>query len=120
MIFSLCFVLFGVGLYAVVTKRNIVKIVLGVAIMEYAVNLFLVLIGYRVRADGGEVVAPIMDAGTGLQEFLAASVDPLPQALVLTSIVISLGVLSLLVAICIRLYDRYGTFDIGEMKRLRG
>jgi len=50
----------------------------------------------------------------------AGAVDPIPQALVLTSIVISLGVLALMVAICIRLYERYGTFDITEMRRLRG
>ena len=62
MIFSLCFVLFGVGLYGVLTKRNVIKIVIGIAIMEYAVNLFLVLIGYRTPADGGEAVAPIFFA----------------------------------------------------------
>jgi multicomponent Na+:H+ antiporter subunit C len=47
-------------------------------------------------------------------------VDPLPQALVLTSIVIGLGVLALMVALCVRLYERYGTFDITEIRRLRG
>ncbi|MCM8757319.1 MAG: NADH-quinone oxidoreductase subunit K [Candidatus Omnitrophica bacterium] len=46
--------------------------------------------------------------------------DPVPQALVLTSIVIGLGILSLMVAIAIRLYERYGTFDVTEMKRLKG
>ncbi len=122
MIFSLCFVLFAVGLYGVMTKKNVVKIVLGVAIMEYGVNLFLILIGYRHPGEGAEAMAPIMDAGAvkNPAEFLATSVDPIPQALVLTSIVISLGVLALLVAMCMRLYERYGTFDITEMRKLRG
>ena len=50
----------------------------------------------------------------------ALSVDPLPQTLVLTAIMINLGMLMLMVAICIRLYERYGTFDITEMRRLKG
>ena len=48
------------------------------------------------------------------------AVDPCPQAMVLTAIVIGLGVTMLLVAIALRLYQRYGTYDIGEMRRLRG
>lgn len=115
MIYSLCFILIAIGLYGVVVKKNIVKIVLGLAIMEYGVNLFLILIGYRFRGE-----APIMDAATDSSHFVANAVDPLPQALVLTSIVIGLGVLALLVAICIRLYERYGTFDITAMRRLKG
>jgi multicomponent Na+:H+ antiporter subunit C len=47
-------------------------------------------------------------------------VDPLPQALVLTSIVIGLAVTALLVAIAIRIYEKYGTFDITKIRRLKG
>ena len=115
MIYSLCLVLFMVGLYGVVTKKNMVKIVLGLIIMEYAVNLFLILIGYRM---GG--VAPILDKSTVKENFVQHVVDPLPQALVLTTIVIGLGVIALMVALCIRLYERYGTFDITKIRRLRG
>ena len=115
MIYSLCIVLILIGLYGVVVKKNVVKIVISLAIMEYGVNLLLILIGYRLKGT-----APIMAPGTSIAEFVAGAVDPLPQALVLTSIVISLGVLAMMVAICIRLYERYGTFDITEMRRLRG
>ncbi len=115
MIYSLCFILFIIGLYCVLTKKNMVKIVIGLVIMEYGVNLFLVLVGYR--KDG---VAPIMDKTTDPLEFLATSVDPLPQALVVTSIVIGLGVTTLAIALCIKLYEKYGTFDISEIRRLKG
>ena len=115
MIYALCLILIVIGLYAVVTKKNVVKIVIGLAIAEYGINLLLILIGYR--KDGcAPIVSPDMDPGA----FAASSVDPIPQALVLTSIVISLGVLALMVALCIRLYERYGTFDVTEMRRLRG
>ncbi|MBM4141978.1 MAG: cation:proton antiporter [Lentisphaerae bacterium] len=115
MIYALCLMLIAVGLYGVVVKKNVVKIVISLAIMEYGINLLLILVGYRA---GGH--APIMEPGASPAEFAAGAVDPLPQALVLTSIVIGLGVLAMMVAICIRLYERYGTFDITEMRRLRG
>jgi multicomponent Na+:H+ antiporter subunit C len=53
-------------------------------------------------------------------DFARRSVDPLPQALVLTSIVIGLGVLALQVAICLRLYEKYKTFNMSEINRLKG
>jgi len=99
-----------------------VKIVVGILIMEYAVNLFLIMLGFR--ADG---IAPIIDRAQFDPEtqqiaasFVNSSVDPLPQALVLTAIVISLGSLALMISICIRTYGKYGTFDITEIRRLKG
>ena len=115
MIYALCFVLIAIGLYAVVVKKNLVKIVMGLAIMEYGINLLLILIGYR---KGG--AAPILEKGMSLASFARTAVDPLPQAMVLNIIVINLGMLLLLVAICMRLYERYGTFDVTAMRRLKG
>ena len=115
MIYSLTLALILVGFYGVVAKRNTVKIVISLVIMEHGVHLLLILIGYR---TGG--APPIIEPGAAPAAFSAGAVDPLPQALVLTSIVIGLGVTALMVALCIRLYERYGTFDIGAMTRLRG
>ena len=122
MLYALCFLLFMIGLYCAVVKKNMVKIVIGILVMEYAVNLFLIMLGYR---SGG--IAPIvdktqMDPGTGqiAAGFLSNSVDPLPQALVLTAIVISLGSLALMISLCIRTYEKYGTFDITQIRRLKG
>jgi len=104
--------IFMMGVYAVVAKKNLIKIVIGMLIIEYAVNLMLVLVGYR--KDG---LAPII---TEAEESTAAFVDPLPQALVVTSIVIGLAMAALMVALCVRLYQRYGTFDILHIRKLRG
>ncbi len=90
MIYSLCLVLLLVGLYGVMSKKNIIKIIIALAIMGYAVNLFLVLLA------------------------------PLPQALVLMSMVISLGIVILMVSLSIRLYERYGTLDITRIRKLKG
>ena len=111
MIYFLCLVLFGIGLYGVLRKRNLVKIILGLAIVDYAVNLLFILVGYRA---GGR--SPILAKD---QEILNI-VDPLPQALILTSIVIGLAVTALLVSFAIRIYEKYGTFDITKIRRLKG
>jgi multisubunit Na+/H+ antiporter MnhC subunit len=114
-IYSLCFVLILIGLYGVLTRQNIIKIVISLLVIEYGIHLFLVLQGYR---TGG--VPPIVDSGTDREAWLQHAVDPLPQALVLTSIVIGLGVLALMVALSMRIHERYGTFDIRKIKRLKG
>lgn len=115
MLYVLCFVLFAVGLFAIATQKNIIKIIMGMAILETAVNLFLVVAGYR---HGGRT--PILTRDVPEKVWAAHAVDPLPQAMVLTSIVIGLGVLALLVSIALRLYGRYGTYDITQMRKLRG
>jgi len=113
--YVLALLLMIIGLYAVVAKKNLIKVVVGLLIIEHAVNLFLLLMGYR---WGG--VAPIRTAGDSAETFAARAVDPLPQAMILTSIVIGLGILALVVALVIRLYEKYGTFDVTQIRQLRG
>lgn len=115
MIYALIAVLLVVGLYGVLVKRHVIKKILGLAVVEYASNLFIVALGYR---EGGH--PPIRTPEHDPTAFVAGSVDPLPQALVLTSIVIGLGVVMLLVALALRLHERYGTLDTNRMNELRG
>ena len=110
-IYFMCLILFVVGIYCILRKRNIIKIIIGIMIVEYAVHLFFALVGYRM--DGR---APIFSPG----ENIVNMVDPLPQALVLTAIVISLAVTALMIAIAIRIYEKYGTFDITKIRKLHG
>jgi len=118
--YFLAMLLFVIGLYAIMGKKNVIKIIIGVVIMEYSVNLFLILVGYR---RGG--IAPIIEKSVSedpqrLAEFMRSAADPLPQALILTSIVIGLATLVLMVAIAIRIYEKYGTFDVSKIRKLRG
>ena len=116
MVYTLCLVLLLVGLFGALTQKNLIKIIVSVAIIEYAINTFLVLVGYR---TGGEApIVPSLDAAD--TTFAASAVDPLPQAMVLTAIVIGLGVLALMVALALRLYHHHGTYDITEIRKLRG
>ena len=111
MTYFLCMIIFAVGLYAVVAKRNMIKIIIGVMVMEYAVNMLFVLFGYRMEGR-----SPILEK---FQE-IPNMVDPLPQALILTAIVIGLATTALMVALAVRIYEKYGTFDITKIRKLRG
>ena len=113
--YLMAMVLLGVGIYAIACKKNLIKVIIGVIVIDYGVNLFLALQGYRA---GGK--APILQQGEAASEFAQTSMDPLPQALILTSIVIGLGVLALMVAIALRIHEKYGTFDLSEIRKLRG
>lgn len=110
-VYLLCLVLFCLGIYCIVRKRNIIKIIVGIIILEYSVNLFFILAGYRMHGR-----APIFSEGQDVLNM----VDPLPQALVLTSIVIGLATTALLVGIAMRIYEKYGTFDITKIRELKG
>ena len=107
------FFLIVLGFYTIVTKYNLVKTVIGMSIMDYGVNLLIISIGFN---PGG--TAPIFTQG----ELTAASyfVDPIPQALTLTSIVIGACVTAMSMSLVIRIKESYGTLDTREIRRLRG
>jgi multisubunit Na+/H+ antiporter MnhC subunit len=102
------------GLYAVAMKDNLIKKLLGLGIMTNGIHVFLIALGYRA---GG--LMPIMQ-DLDFQRFSMSAVDPLPQALVLTSIVINLSILAVGLSITILLYRRFGTLDSSRIRRLRG
>ena len=107
------FFLIVLGLYCIVTKYNLVKTVIGLSVMDYGVNLLIITIGFN---PGG--TAPIFTAG----ELTEASyfVDPIPQALTLTSIVIGACVDAMALSLVVMLYRQYKTANADEIRRLRG
>ncbi len=99
-----------IGLYAALFKRNLIKIVIGVSLIESGVNLFLVSLGYR---EGG--IAPIYTNAPSTYMVL-----PTPQALTLTSIVIGVATTAMLLSFCVVIYRYYGTLDSRKVRRLKG
>jgi multicomponent Na+:H+ antiporter subunit C len=76
--------------------------------MEIGLNIFIISIGY---VNGGE--APIFSSEATSSALIF--VDPLPQALVLTAIVIGVGTTALALAFAKQIYAKYQTFDLDEM-----
>jgi len=95
------------GIFAMVVYRHLIRVILGLILLEGGINLFLITIGYRPNA-----VAPILVEG---QMPTLAMVDPIPQALVLTAIVIGVGVQALALALVVKTYKAYGTLDSKEL-----
>ncbi|RBQ22410.1 hypothetical protein ALNOE001_21570 [Candidatus Methanobinarius endosymbioticus] len=99
-----------VGLFAAIFLDNIIKKIIGIAFIEEGANLFIVALGYKA---GG--VVPIFLPGMSADWFAANSAYPLPQALVLTSIVIGASTLAVMLAISMVLYKKYGTLSASEI-----
>ena len=105
------FGLIFIGLYIILVKRNLIKVIIGLSILDTGVNLFLISIGYINRGT-----APIFSR---LDMETSKMVDPVPQALVLTAIVIGVAVLALALSLAIRLYQHYGTLDLRKVREQR-
>lgn len=103
-------VLILLGVTIMLAKRNIIKILMGLSLMESAVNLFLVATGYR--HDG---VAPIFTNVPAGQMVL-----PTVQALTLTSIVIGVATSAMMLSFAMVIYNNYGTTDAHKLKKLKG
>ncbi len=103
--------LFAIGLYGIITSKNLIHLVICLAVVQTSTYVLLLGIGYRV---GG--VAPIFgDVPVG-----TPAVDPVVQALMLTDIVVEATVMALLLALAVQTHKRTGTLDPDKLKELRG
>lgn len=97
-------VLFGVGTYFLLT-RSLLKVVVSLILISHAVHLLLLTMG------GLREGAPPLVEASG-----AAATDPLPQALILTSIVISFGITAFLIVLSYRTFKEHGTEDLEKLR----
>ncbi len=100
--------LFGIGLYGLWSGRNVLRWILAVGLMETGINVFLVLTGWR---PGGAV--PII-TGAFSTRGPSPFIDPVPSALVLTSIVIGLGTTTLALALAVLHARAHGDLECGD------
>lgn len=111
-------VLMMIGLYAMISKRNLVKKIVGMNVFQTAIILFYVSIGAK---RGGTI--PIIQHGhgggghgTGAQVVKAVEyINPLPHVLMLTAIVVAVATLGVALALAIKIYNRYETLEEDEI-----
>ena len=101
--------IFAVGLYGVVTSRNLVHLVICLAVTQSSTYVLLLAIGYRTGKK-----APIFTSGVPVK---VGAVDPVVQALTLTDIVGGVTAAALLLALVIEIWKRAGTLDPDELRR---
>jgi multicomponent Na+:H+ antiporter subunit C len=102
--------LFLIGLYGVVSSRNVIRTILSLTVVQSATYVLLIAVGYRHGAQA-PIVADI--------PAVATTVDPVVQVLVLTDIVIEATVTALLLALAVQAHKRFGSLDPSELRALR-
>ena len=95
------FLLIVIGLAIILLKKNLIKIVIGMGILDSGINLLL-------------ITAPIFSDNS------TYFVDPIPQALTLTSIVIGACVTALALSIVIKIKKHYNSIESDDIRRIRG
>ncbi len=102
-------VLFFIGLMTVLTRSNLFKKLIGINIMESAI--FLLFIASSYMKGGSEPM--FVEGSTDI-----VYVNPLPSALMLTGIVVSVSVTAFALALIVRLYKSYGTTNVNKIKKV--
>jgi multicomponent Na+:H+ antiporter subunit C len=103
--------LFLIGLYGVVSSRNLIHLGVCLSVMQSSTYVLLLAIGYRNKAT-----APVF-RGVPVGH---PAVDPVVQALTLTDIVVSVTVLALILALALDVHKEHGTVDPDEVVELAG
>ena len=107
-------ILLLIGIYGIISQKNIIKMIIGFSIVDTATHVILISIGYLSNRT-----APIIDGTVSVKDAVTKVVDPIPQALVLTAIVIGVGVTALMLAYAVKLYEKNNTLEINKFKSLK-
>lgn len=97
--------LYAAGVY-MIRRRSLVKLIIGLALIGYASNMLIFSMGELVRGN-----PPLLDGEIEFSSFA----DPLPQALILTAIVIGFGAQAFAIVLIRRMYQRIGTDDVDKL-----
>jgi len=105
----------AISVYGIVARPSLTKKIISLTILGDALNVLAIFVGFRVFS-----IPPELTPEVELSLFVRSAVDPLPQALVLTAIVIGLAVNLFLIFLALQVYRLYGTLDARRIRELRG
>ncbi|MCB5204529.1 sodium:proton antiporter [Neorhizobium sp. T786] len=108
------FMLMLVGVWGMLTHRNILRIIIGFSLVDTGMHIVLVATGY---VTGG--TAPIIDEALNAGEAASRAVDPIPSALVVTAIVIGFSVTAIMLSFAIRIHKTRKTLSIDALTESR-
>jgi multicomponent Na+:H+ antiporter subunit C len=109
-------ILMMVGLYAMIVKKNLVKKIIGMSILQTAIIFFYISIGVKKNAT----IPTIMHAHEGTGDVIRAVdyLNPLPHVLMLTAIVVAVATLGVALALAVKIYRHYDTLEEDEIHDL--
>jgi multicomponent Na+:H+ antiporter subunit C len=108
-ILSTGFTLLLIGMWGMLTQKNIIRMIIGFSLIDTGVHMIMVSIGYL---SGG--TAPIINDAVNRVTALQDVVDPVPSALVLTAIVIGLGITAVMLAFAVQIHDKKKSLSIED------
>ncbi len=106
------------SIYGIAIRPNLLKKIIMLSILSDTANMLAVLLGYHTLSPkppvypGGTFSTTQFPSQRQLSTFAQYAVDPIPQVLVVTAIVIGLAVLVFLSFVAVLIYRRYGTLDM--------
>ncbi|PWM67921.1 MAG: NADH-quinone oxidoreductase subunit J [Eubacteriales Family XIII. Incertae Sedis bacterium] len=106
-IYALVLILFFLGMFGMIVCKNYMKKLMSMNIMQVSIIFFFLCFAQK---EGGMI--PVLD---GVTNDPGAYINPLPHALMLTAIVVSLGTTGVALALLMRLKDKYGTVEEDEL-----
>jgi multicomponent Na+:H+ antiporter subunit C len=111
-------ILMMIGLYGIIVKKNLVKKIIGMNILQTAVILFFISVGAKRNAT-----IPIIEHGHDTAHTAISAthyINPLPHVLMLTAIVVAVATLGVALALVIKIHQRYHTLEENEiLERIR-
>lgn len=108
------FALLIIGFYAMLTRKNLIKIVIGFSIADTGTHIIIVSLGY-LRGKTAPIINGAVNAVNAVQEV----VDPIPSALVLTAIVIGLAVTAVMLSFIAAMYKKNKSLSIDDYQELK-
>ncbi len=103
-----------IGIWGLLTQKNLIKMVIGFTLFDTGIHIIMVSIGYVKNRT-----APIIDQSVNINDVGNSVVDPVPQALVLTAIVIGLGVTALMLTYVLKMYQKRKSLEINNYNDLK-
>ncbi|HDD26878.1 MAG TPA: Na+/H+ antiporter subunit C, partial [Acidilobales archaeon] len=120
-VYASLIVIVAVAIYGIIAKPNLIKKIIALTILGDTVNTFIILIGYRfVSKPKPPVIPTLHPSPEDIINVVKYGVDPLPQAFVITAIVINLAITAFLVMLVVRTYRAYGTLEMDLIERRKG
>jgi multicomponent Na+:H+ antiporter subunit C len=111
--------LFCLGLFTVLSRRDLIKIVLGLSLMESSTYLLLVSLAYRRGSTAPVLVGP--PHGESERQLVAGDVaDPVLQNFCLTAIVIGVAITAVFLTVVVRVAQHYRSVDANDVRELQG
>jgi len=113
-------VIIVISLYGIIRGPSLIKKLIALTILGDTANALIIFLGFRFGEQYPPVLPTLKPTAADIAWFTSVAVDPVPQCLVITAIVINMAITMFLAFLIIQVYRLYGTTMVKRITRLRG